>query len=92
MAELEAIAEYIALDKPAAARRLMQRVFSSVARLARFPASGSRIPEIPRSVHRQIAVWPCRIFYRYDGRDVFIVYVMRGERQFKEEFLEERET
>jgi toxin ParE1/3/4 len=89
LAELDAIADYIALDKPSAANRFVQRVFSSVERLAEFPKSGSRVPEIPKSVYRQLVVGPCRIFYRHDDGRVFIIFVMRGERQFTEEFLKE---
>jgi toxin ParE1/3/4 len=89
LAELDAIADTIALDKPSAASRFVRRVFSSVERLANFPESGSRVPELPKSVYRQLVVPPCRIFHRNDGRRVFIVFVMRGERQFKEEFLRE---
>jgi toxin ParE1/3/4 len=88
LAELDAIADYIALDKPAAARRLVQRVFSSVEQLAHFPASGSRVSELPKSVYRQLVVKPCRIFYRHEGDRVFVVFVMRGERLFQKEFLE----
>jgi len=89
LAELDAIADYIALDKPSAASRFVQRVFSSVERLADFPESGSRVPEIPKSGCRQLVINPCRIFYRRDGERVFILFVMRGERQFKKEFLGE---
>ena len=89
LAELDAIADYIALDKPSAARRFVQRVFSSVEQLAEFPGSGPRIPELPKSVYRQLVVSPCRIFYRRDSGRVYVVFVMRGERRFKEEFLKE---
>jgi toxin ParE1/3/4 len=89
LAELDAIADYIALDKPSAAKRFVQRVFSSVERLAEFPESGSRVPEVPKSVYRQLVIAPCRIFYRHEGERIFIVFVMRGERQFKKEFLKE---
>jgi toxin ParE1/3/4 len=30
---------------------------------------------------------PCRIFYRYDGEKVFILYVMRGEMRFRKTSL-----
>jgi toxin ParE1/3/4 len=86
-AELEAIADYIALDKPAAARRLVQRILSSVGRLEHFHALGSRVPELPKSVYRQLIVRPCRMFYRREEDRVFIVFVMRGERLFRKEFL-----
>jgi toxin ParE1/3/4 len=81
--DLEAIADYIALDKPAAARQLVQRVFRHVEQLARHPESGSRPPESRKSRYRQIVEPPCRIFYRHDGKCVFIVHVMRGEMRLR---------
>ena len=88
--DLEAIAEYIALDKPDAARRYVQRVFQIVERLAQFPNSGSIPPEIPHLPYRQVVVPPCRIFYRTDGQEVLIVFVMRGEQRLVESDLTER--
>lgn len=88
--DLEAIAEYIALDKPDAARRYMQSVFQAVERLLVFPNSGSIPSEIPHLPYRQIVVPPCRIFCRVNGEDIFIVYVMRGEQIFREDALAER--
>ena len=38
--DLDAIADYIALDKPEAAHRLVQRVLATVERLQRFPHMG----------------------------------------------------
>ncbi len=88
--DLEAIAEYIALDKPDAARRYVQRVFEAVERLTRFPKSGSIPPEIPHLPYRQVVVPPCRVFYRTEGQDILIVFVMRSERRFREDDLLER--
>jgi len=88
LAALDAIADYIALDHPEAAQRLVRRVFSAVEQLERFPASGSRVPELPKSVYRQLIVSPCRIFYRPEGNHLFITCVMRAERLFRKEFLD----
>ncbi|MBU4460968.1 MAG: type II toxin-antitoxin system RelE/ParE family toxin [Verrucomicrobia bacterium] len=82
--DLEAIAEYIALDKPDAAGRYVQRVFQAVERLIRFPKSGSVPPEIPHLPYRQIVVPPCRVFYRVEGEIIFVVFVMRAEQRFVE--------
>lgn len=79
--ELDAIAEYIALDNPAAASNLVQAVFEKTERLEDFPQSGRIPPELPNSVYREVLVPPCRIFYREDEKRVFILYVMREERQ-----------
>ncbi|ABI57903.1 type II toxin-antitoxin system RelE/ParE family toxin [Alkalilimnicola ehrlichii MLHE-1] len=81
--ELDAIAEYIALDNPAAASRLVQEVFAKATRLEEFPRSGRIPPELPNSVYRELVVPPCRIFYREDGGRVLILYVMREERQLR---------
>jgi addiction module RelE/StbE family toxin len=85
--DLDAIADYIALDNPKAARQLVQRVFRHVTQLIEHPESGSRPPELRRSRYRQIVEPPCRIFYRYDGRRVFVVHVMRGEMQLRKSRL-----
>ena len=90
LADLEAIADYIALDNPAAARRLVQTVFESVERLECFPSSGKRPPEMPRSHYREIVVTPCRVFYRVEGDAVFLLYVMRAERLLRRWLIEER--
>ena len=81
--ELDAIAEYIALDNPAVASHLVQEVFDKTERLEDFPQSGRIPPELPNSVYREVVVPPCRIFYREDDQRVLILYVMREERQLR---------
>ena len=90
LSDLNEIAEYIALDKMSAARRLVQRVFTCVERLEQFPESGRMPSELERSKYREIIVGPCRIFYRTDQNKVYILYVMRGEKQLRKYLLEER--
>ncbi|ONF42173.1 plasmid stabilization protein [Marinobacter lutaoensis] len=81
--ELDAIAEYIALDNPAAASDLVQQIFYKTERLENFPQSGRIPPELPNSVYREVVVPPCRIFYREDEKRALILYVMREERQLR---------
>lgn len=78
--DLDAIAEYIALDNPQAASRLVQKVFDRVERLEAYPNSGKRPPELTKTNYREIIVAPCRIIYRVAKDDVYILYVMRSER------------
>jgi toxin ParE1/3/4 len=92
LADLEVIAEVIALDKPDAAKRYVRRVFEAVARLEHFPNSGSIPPEIPDLPCRQVVVPPCRIFYRIEKGTVFILFVMRAEQLIREELLDERNS
>jgi toxin ParE1/3/4 len=88
--DLDAIADYIALDDPQAARGLVQRVFQHVDQLAQHPQSGSRPPEMRTSRYRQIIEPPCRVFYRYDGGKIFVIYVMRGEMRLRKARLLKR--
>jgi toxin ParE1/3/4 len=87
LADLEAIADYIALESPAAAAELVQRVLAHVGQLAEHPESGVRVPELSRSRYRQLVQPPCRVFYRHDGQRVFIVHLMRTERLLRKSRL-----
>ncbi len=93
--DLDAVADYIALDNPLAARRLVQRVFEHVAQLEAHPESGSHPPELRRSSrrYRQIVEPPCRVFYRYEhaSERVFVLYVIRGEMRLRKSRLRKRE-
>lgn len=80
LGDLDAIADYIALENPTAAAALVTRVLSHVEQLADHPESGSKPQELGKSRYRQIVEPPCRVFYRHDGRKVFILHVMRSER------------
>jgi plasmid stabilization system protein ParE len=93
--DLDTIADYIALDKPLAARALVQRVFKHMEQLQTYPESGSYPPELRRSTrrYRQIVEPPCRVFYRYERSSgkVFVLYVMRGEMRFRKSRLVKRD-
>lgn len=91
LSDLDAIADYIALDNPQAARDLVQRVFRHVGQLAEHPKSGSRPPELRGWRYRQIIEPPCRVFYREDGARVLILYVMRAERLLRRGRLTRRD-
>jgi len=88
--DLDAIAEYIALDKPSAANHLVQNVFSTIDRLEQFPESGRKPPEFKKSRYREIIVDPCRVFYRIEKDKIYILYVMRSERQLRKYLLNDR--
>ena len=91
LSDLDAIADYIALENPAAAAALVQRVFQHVEQLENFPQSGSKPLDLKKSRYRQIVEPPCRVFYRYDGERVFVIYVMRSERLLRTGRLAARE-
>ncbi|WLA22087.1 type II toxin-antitoxin system RelE/ParE family toxin [Xanthomonas citri pv. glycines] len=83
LADLDAIADYIAIDNAPAAAALVKRVFAHVEQLIEHPDSGSRPQELKRSRYRQIVEPPCRVFYRVDGQRIVVVHIMRSERALR---------
>jgi toxin ParE1/3/4 len=88
VADLEAIAEYVALDKPEAAAALVARVLDAVARLRRYPSSGKRPAELRKTPYREVVSGPCRVFYRVESGTVYVLHVMRAERLLRRYMLE----
>ena len=90
LSDLNEITEYIALDNITAAQGLVKKVFAKTERLEEFPESGRVPPELKGNRYREIIVGPCRIFYRIEKNEIYILYVMRGERQLRKYLIEER--
>lgn len=82
VADLDAIADYIAIEGPPAASALVQRVLRRVEQLAQHPESGPGVPELPEGRYRQLIEPPCRVIYRHDSMadTVYILHVVRTER------------
>ncbi len=89
--DLEQIADYIALDHPEAAKRLVRKVFAKAELLRHFPEMCPAPHDLPDTRYRHLVVAPLRIFYRLQDDAIFIVYVMRSERLLKASDLEERD-
>lgn len=89
--DLEEIAEYIALDKLNAAQLLVQKVFDRVDLLSQSPNSGRKVPELSRSKYKEVIVGPCRIFYRFTNGAIFVLHVMRAERELRKYMLQNRD-
>lgn len=83
LADLDAIADYIALDNVQAAKALVNRVFTHVDQLIEHPNSSAYVPELEDKRYGQIVEPPCRVIYRVDGETVYVLHVMRGERLFQ---------
>ena len=85
--DLNDIAEYIALSNLLSAKKLVKNVFEKVERLEEFPESGKKPLELNNLNYREIVVNPCRIFYKVENDNVFIVHVMRQERDLRKFLL-----
>ncbi len=92
LSDLNEIAEYIALDNPTAAGKLVNSVFTSVERLSKFPKSGRIPPEMDGPIYSEVGVPPCRLFYRTVGERVYILHVMRSEMDLRKFLIAEQSS
>jgi toxin ParE1/3/4 len=86
--DLNDIAEYIALNNITAAKNLVQKVFDTIARLENHPESGKSPLELTHLNYREVNVNPCRIFYKVDSNKVYVLHVMRQERDLRKFILQ----
>ena len=88
--QLDEIAEYIAIDSPTQAKRVVRRVLDRAERLAIFPESGAFAPEFPDEGVREILAFRFRILYRFVKADnvVRIVGIVHGARLLNENLIE----
>lgn len=82
------VAEYIALSNPMAASKLVLDVLSAVGRLEDHPESGRVPEEIQEFTYREVVVNPCRVFYKYSGGVVYVLYVLRQEIDVRKYIIE----
>ena len=73
------IAEYIALDKPAAADKWITTIFSKVEQLASSPEIGRVVPEIEDEQFRELIYGNYRIVYRIEKKQVSILTIRHGK-------------
>ena len=73
--------EYIRRDNPTAAQQFRKKAETGLRRLVRHPDSGRRVPEFPDLPFREVIVTPYRLFYRKEGKTVWIVAVWHGAQQ-----------
>lgn len=84
---LNDIAEYIAVSNIYAAKQLVNNVFNKIQRLEQFPESGKIPEEIEKLNYREVVVNPCRVFYKIEGDLVYIIHVLRQERDLRKFIL-----
>ena len=73
------IAEYIAQDKPSAAEKWINTVFSKVERLKSSPEIGRVVPEIRNDQFRELIYGNYRIIYRIEKTQISILTIRHGK-------------
>jgi toxin ParE1/3/4 len=72
------IAEYIAQDKPLAANKWINTVFSKVEQLQSSPEIGRVVPEIKNDQFRELIYGNYRIIYRIEKKQISILTIRHG--------------
>ncbi|MDZ7807549.1 MAG: type II toxin-antitoxin system RelE/ParE family toxin [Gracilimonas sp.] len=88
--EIDEIADYISLDIPKAAKNLVRTAFEKIEQLDSHPQSGKVVEEFDGSIYREIVLPPCRIFYRFENKFVYIIHVIRDEQLLHFDILKSR--
>ncbi len=85
-ADLFAIWEHIAADKPTAADKVITAIESACERLGEFPMIGHTRADVPDNRYRFWSVYSYIIAYRPDTNPVQIIRVVSGYRDFESIF------
>jgi plasmid stabilization system protein ParE len=80
--DLLAIGDFIARDKPGAARRWVARLKERARHAAPTPRAGRRVPELDRDDVREVLVGGYRIVYQIYPDFIDILTVFEGHRLF----------
>ena len=82
LADVEAIASYIATDSPAYAANVVRRIVGLTKTLSEFPRSGRKVPEFDEDSIRELIAYSYRIIYQADDAEVTIAAVIHGKRDW----------
>ncbi len=80
--DLEEITAYIAKDSPDYAPQFARKIAEAALRLAEFPLSGRRVPDLGIARVREVVFQNYRIIYEARTEGVVILAVMHGARDF----------
>lgn len=79
---VEAIGDHIALDRPAAARKMVDTLFDAVESVAHMPRRAPAYHLANSDLVRQLAVAPYLVYYRIDdAAEQIAVLTVRHQRQ-----------
>jgi len=82
LADVEAIASYIATDSPAYAANVVLRIVGLTKTLSEFPRSGRKVPEFDEDSIRELIAYSYRIIYRVEDAEIIVASVIHGKRDW----------
>lgn len=89
LADLEAIGDFIARDKPLAAARWLERLTAAAERAAEGPMIGRRVPELGRDDLREVLARRYRLVYRVTRERLEVLTIFEGHRLFPRDLADE---
>ena len=83
LADVEAIASYIASDSPFYAGSVVRRIVTLTRMLENFPFAGRKVPEFEDENLRELIAYSYRIIYRVETAEVIVAAVIHGKRNLE---------
>lgn len=80
LADVEAIASYIARDSAAYAQAVVEKVLETARNVREFPLVGRIVPELGQETIRERFVYSYRLIYRIRNDTITIAAVIHGRR------------
>jgi toxin ParE1/3/4 len=88
--DLMDIIEYISIDSPADALKILQKIKKMASSLHSLPERGRVVPELQDQgilTYREIIIPPWRIMYRISDNDVYVLTVLDARRNVEDILL-----
>jgi plasmid stabilization system protein ParE len=79
------IYEYIAINSPTFAKRMVDRITRRSEQIADHPFSGRKVPEYESDDVRELIETPYRIIYRIKSDQIDVLAVIHGARLFPDD-------
>ncbi|MFZ0484875.1 MAG: type II toxin-antitoxin system RelE/ParE family toxin [Desulfobacterales bacterium] len=83
--QLVNIYEYIAINSPTFAKRMVDRITRRSKQIADHPFSGRKVPEYESDDVRELIETPYRIIYRIKSDQIDVLAVIHGARLFPDD-------
>ena len=89
--DLKQIIEYIAIDTPGNASRILEKIRKKVSDLYTMPDRGRIVPELKEQgihTYRELIIAPWRVIYRISNTTVFVLSVIDSRRNVEDILLD----
>jgi toxin ParE1/3/4 len=89
--DLKQIIDYIAVDSPDNALRILQKIRQKLLALYTMPDSGRIVPELKEQgihTYRELIIAPWRVIYRISDTKVFVLSVIDSRRNVEDILLD----